>query len=95
MRRESGPAMRRPRSVCAFQQLRDDERGTVLGADVVDREDVGMVEAARRLGFLLEAQQPIGIVRERRRQDLDRDVAPELVVSGAVDLSHAASARTG
>ena len=61
--------------------------------NVVDRKDVGMVEATRRLGFLLEALQPIGIIQNRRRQDFDRDVAPELVVPGAVDLSHAASAQ--
>ena len=48
-----------------------------LGADVVDREDVRMVQRRGRACFLLEAAQPIGIGRERRRQHLDRDVTPE------------------
>ena len=43
-------------------------------------------EAARATG------QPIGIVRDERRQYLDRDVSPELCIAREIDLSH--SART-
>jgi hypothetical protein len=37
----------------------------------------------------LKARQPIGIGGERRRQDLQRDVAFEPCIACAIDLSHA------
>ncbi len=52
-----------------------------------------MVQRRGGAGLLLEAPQPVGIGGERRRQHLDRDVAPEPRVAGAVDLAHAASAE--
>ena len=47
-----------------------------------------MVEDPRGLGLLLEAAQPLRVLGERGRQDLDRDVAPEARVPRAVDLAH-------
>ena len=38
-----------------------------------------MIERGERLRFALEARQPIGICGEQVRQDLERDVAIELV----------------
>ena len=35
----------------------------------------------------------LGVGREVRRQDFDRDVAPELAVARAIDLAHAAGAE--
>ncbi len=58
----------------------------------VDAGDVRMIERRERLRFALEARQPIGVLRERLRQDLDRDVAIELRVARAIDLPHAAFA---
>jgi hypothetical protein len=52
-----------------------------------------MIQAASRLRFLLEALQPIGVVRERGGQNLDRDVAPEPRSVGAIDLTHATGAN--
>ena len=46
-------------------------------ADIVDSKDVGMVQRGSGAGLLLEAAQPVRIRRERRRQDLQRDIAPE------------------
>ena len=40
--------------------------------------------------FALESREPIGIGSEQVGQDFDRDVAIELRVPGAVDLTHAA-----
>ncbi len=60
-----------------------------MGADVVDLEDVRMVQDARGARFLLEAAEAVAVVGESRRQDLDRDVAGEPRVAGAVDLAHA------
>ena len=64
----------------------------VVGADVVDRRDVRVVQAARRLRLLLEAPQPVGVLRVRRRQHLDRDVALQPLVARPVHLAHPAGA---
>ena len=45
--------------------------------------------------FLLEPPQAIGIGAGSLRQHLDRDVAPEAGVTGAVDLAHATGAKRG
>ena len=47
-----------------------------------------MVQDAGGARLLLEAAQPVGIGGEGRRQDLDRHLAAEARVPGAVDLSH-------
>ncbi len=63
----------------------------LVHADVVHDRDVRVVQGRCSPRFLLEAVQAIGIVRESRRQHLDRDLAPESRVLGQVDLAHAAS----
>jgi len=45
-----------------------------------------MVERGEDVGFPAEAGDTLGIVGERRRQDLQRDVSTELGVFGAIDL---------
>ena len=47
-----------------------------------------MVQDPARAGLLLETAQAVGVGGEGRRQDLDRDVAAEPRVAGAVDLAH-------
>jgi hypothetical protein len=42
------------------------------------------------LGFPPEAGEAVGISGEAFREDLDRDLAPELAVAGAIHLAHAA-----
>ena len=59
----------------------------------MDRDDVGVVERRRRARLLLEALQAVRVLRERRRQHLDRDLAPEPRVLRPVDLSHPAGAE--
>jgi hypothetical protein len=39
----------------AFEQLGDDVGGSIVSADIVDDEDIGMVQRPGRLDFLLEA----------------------------------------
>ena len=58
--------------------------------DPVDRADVRMVERREHPRFALEAGQPVGIRGEGTRQNLERDVAPELRVARAIHLAHAA-----
>jgi hypothetical protein len=49
-----------------------------------------MIQGRDRPSFLLEAPQPVSIARKRFRQNLDRHIAVETRVTGAVHLSHAA-----
>ena len=66
-----------------------------VGFDPVDGRDVRVVQGGERLGFAREPGQPIGIIRERVRQDLQRDIAIELRVAGPPHLPHAAFADLG
>jgi hypothetical protein len=49
-----------------------------------------MVEGRDGTGFALEAVDTSGMVRHGGGQDLERDVAPELLIGRPVDLAHAA-----
>ena len=77
----------------AFEELRDDVRRAVVFAEVVDREDAGMVQRRRRARLLLEPAQPVGVLRERRRQHLDRHLAVQPRVPRPIDLPHPARAE--
>jgi len=66
-----------------------------VDAGVEDRDDVGMGQRRDRLRLALEPRAPIRVVRERRRQHLDRHVAPETPVFRAIDLAHPAGADGG
>ena len=61
----------------------------------VDRRDVGMIQRRQHLRLAREARHAVGILREGLGQHLDRDVAVELGVGGALDLAHAALAELG
>jgi hypothetical protein len=61
-----------------------------------DREhgdDVRVVERGERLRLALEAREPVGIASHLRREHLERHVAPELRVGGAIHFAHAARAN--
>jgi hypothetical protein len=45
----------------------------VILADVINGEDIRMIQRAGRLGFQLEAPQPIFISRKGSRQQFDGD----------------------
>ncbi len=60
--------------------------------EAVDVRDVRMVQRCEGLGFARESSQPIGIGCERLREDFERDVAIQLGIARAIDLSHAAFA---
>jgi len=44
-------------------------------ANIVNRENVGMIQCCRGAGFLREAIQTVGIGGKRFRKDLDGDIA--------------------
>ena len=76
-----------------FDVLGDDVGRAIEGSHVVHRHDAGMVDLSRGAGLLLEALQAIRVGGEALGQHLDRHVAREAVVAGAIDLPHAARAE--
>src|SRR5262245_8401036 len=76
-----------------LKQLRDDERTAVVHAEVVDGDEVRMAQPGGCTGFELEAPLAVGITRPFPGQDFDSDVAPQLWVSRAIDLTHSARAH--
>jgi len=53
----------------------------------VDRRDVRVIERREQLRLALEACETIGIQRESRRQDFQRDVSIELRIARSVDFA--------
>ncbi len=87
-----GPLAIRSWSVGAFDQFQN-ERPRVPGLfQPVDGRDVGMVQGRQDLGFPLEAGEAFWIGRKRIRQHLDRHVAVQGRIVGAVHLAHATRA---
>ena len=74
----------------ALDVLHHDEVRAVLGADVVDGDDVGMVQSAGGLGLLHEALLAAGVGDLVGGQDLDRHGAIQMGVACLVDHTHAA-----
>ena len=63
-----------------------------MGAHVVNRKDVRMIQRAGGLRLLFKPPQAIGVLRKSRRQYFDRDIAIQLLVTRAIDFTHAALA---
>ena len=61
----------------------------------VDAGDVRMIQRGEHFRFALEARESIGITGQRRRQDLDRDLALQPRVGRPIHLPHAALADLG
>ncbi len=82
-------AHRRP-----FDEFRDDEGRSIVRADVVDRDDVGMIQRARGLRLVEEAllARRIGA---GARQDLDGDRAVQTGIARAIHFAHPAGTQQG
>ena len=78
--------------VLALEQLHGHVGHAALLAEVVDRDDVGVVELGRGAGLALEALAGALVLAQLAEHDLDRHVAPEHGVVGAEDLAHGARA---
>ena len=76
--------------VLALHELERQEGLAVRVLESVDRGDVRVVERGEQLRLALEAGEALGVLRHLERQHLDRDVATEGRVGGAVDLAHPA-----
>jgi DNA-binding TFAR19-related protein (PDSD5 family) len=86
------------REVLALHQLHGEEVGGRAvgerrGLEAVDVCDVRVVERGEKPGFALEAGEALRVLPQLRRQHLDRDLALELRVGGAIHLAHAARAQ--
>ena len=79
----------------SFDELHGDVEGGVGGSDLVNRHDVRVVQGGRGPRFPFQLPEPIGIRRERRRQDLDRDFAAEARVARSIDLPHSSLPERG
>ena len=64
-----------------------------LFAEIVDREDVGVIESRHGPGLPLEAGERVGVLGDRRGKHLDRDLAAEPLVARPVHFSHSARAK--
>ncbi|MEO6236337.1 MAG: hypothetical protein ABIQ52_05015 [Vicinamibacterales bacterium] len=68
------------------------ERAYAAGLfEAVNMRDMRMVEGGEYFRFAREPREPFGVARERLRQNLQRHVAIQRRVAGAIDLAHAAS----
>ena len=65
--------------VLALDELEGEEGLPVGLLEAVDGGDVRVVEGGEEVGLALEAREPLGVLRHLGRQDLDRDVAAEVV----------------
>jgi hypothetical protein len=58
--------------------------------EAIDCGDVRMIEGREHFRFALKPREPIGIVGERGRENLDRDLALEFRVGRPIHLPHPA-----
>ena len=76
-----------PQRLAVIERHRD-EQLAVPFADVVHRGDVGVVEGAGGLRLAQKAGARVRVLRDRRRQKLERDLAMQALVFGKIDDAH-------
>ena len=79
----------------AIEVLHDQIVEPVLTPDVVEHADMRVAETGNGARFPFEPLPAGRIVRDVRRHHLDRDVAVEPTVPGAIDRAHAPRAERG
>ena len=77
----------------AGDEFHDDEEVAAGVADFEDLADERVIEPGGGDGFAPESFARDGILRQRRGEDFDGDVAPERRVAGQEDLAHATGAE--
>ncbi len=82
-----------PAETLTLHQLHRDETDAVFLFDGIEHHDVRMVEPGHRARLALEPGQAVGITRHRIGKHLERHLASEPRVAGAIDLAHAARAE--
>ena len=85
---------RTPRDAIGKRRSLDElHRQRERASGLLDAENVGdvrMVERGKDFGFALKTREPVGIGRDRRRQDFDRNLALQIRVGRAIHLAHPA-----
>ena len=76
----------------SLDQLHDQRANVGRELEPIDLGDVRMVGCRQCLRFAFESSEPVRIVGERFGQNLQRDIAIELRVPRAIDLTHSALA---
>jgi hypothetical protein len=90
LKKERGQRTRKyPVQRVALDQLEHKGRHVAI-LETVDGPDVRMIERCEQSCFAFEARDAIGVSRERRRQDFQRDVAPKPGVACAIHFAHPA-----
>ena len=79
----------------AGQVLHHDVVGVVVGPAVIHADDVGVLQAGGGLGLAAEALDESRILGETAVQQLQRDLASELLILGEEDIGHAARPEAG
>ena len=77
----------------AGQQFHDGIHHARGFAEIVDGQDVRMRERGDGPGFALESRARVGVGDDVGRKDFDRDMALELGVACAIDLTHPTGAK--
>ena len=78
-----------------FDQFHHQRADVTRVLEAVDVRDVRMVQRSEDFSFALESGQAVDILYHGDRQNLDRDLALEVCVGRAIDLTHAARAERG
>ena len=77
----------------AWHDLHDDDLSRADAFEAVNGRDVRMIERGEHLRFAGESRDAIRVVRKAVGQDLERNVATELRIAGAIHCSHSAFAQ--
>ena len=92
---EPGHEGTRSSECVALNQFEDESRHAATVVEAIDCADVGMVQSREQPRFPLSIRAALRIRNEMRRQDLDRDLATELRVTGAIHLAHSTRPQQG
>ena len=78
-----------------LDQLHDEKARVTVPLEAIQSRYVVVVQRGKNLGLTLETSQPLRVSRHFFQEELDRHLATELRVLGAIDLSHAACTEGG
>jgi len=89
------PARDAIRERLAFDELHHERGRATAVFNVIDGGDVRVIERGKHLRFAREPRKAIRIAGQRRRQNLDGDIAAKFRITRAIHLSHPAGAEGG
>lgn len=90
--RESAQAVKTLRQILALDQFHGERTKSTGLFEPVNVRDVRVIERGERLRFACQPGESVGIVSNGIAQDLQRHVATEPGIAGAINLAHTALA---